>query len=91
MATSEPNGKNEYTTVTIKRSTKDKLDRIGGSTPSYDSTIGSMADVVQRERLVEKVRRGILGVAEAVEDAAGRITHDSGRGPKKPGPPAAPE
>lgn len=88
MAGRDLKAKKEWTNVRISRATKRKLDQIGGKAPSYDATIEGISDVVTRERLIEKVRRKILGVADLLESG---ITPGKTQPPEPPQDPPRPE
>lgn len=65
---------NGLKSVAIYRRDDRRLDQIAGDSVSTAKKVEAILDVIQRERLVEKVRRKILGVAEAGEEVLRRIT-----------------
>ncbi len=62
-------------TIAVRREDAKEADRLFGDSTSYARRFGAILDVIKRERLVEKVRRQILGGLETVADeVARRIT-----------------
>ena len=75
----------EWTTIALRKTTKEKLDRVGGTSASNDAKVDGALDVIVRERLVDKVRRKILGVAEKTgEFVEGGITGADSPPPREP-------
>ncbi len=61
--------------VTIYKDDAEETERLFGDSTSWARKFRAMKDVIKRERLVEKVRRQILGGLETVADeVARRIT-----------------
>jgi hypothetical protein len=79
---------NELRQVALYKKDKEEMDRLFGDSTSYARKVHEMLKVVRRERLIDKVRRAILGVSDTIEDAVSGITPESGHPPRKGKPPA---
>jgi hypothetical protein len=76
--------------VNVYKDDAEETDRILGSNVSWAKRYREMLKLVKRERLVDKLRRAILGVEEATGQLVGGITRETGPDQGKPGSPGAP-
>ncbi|HEV2166754.1 MAG TPA: hypothetical protein VGS23_07275 [Thermoplasmata archaeon] len=77
--------------ILVYRRTKNEYDRLLGRNISNPKKQEAILDVLKRERLIEKVKRRMIGVEEALESFASdvtsserRIIGDSGQRSKVP-------
>jgi len=69
------NGEKKLDHITVYPEDKTEMDRLFGRNVSYAKRQQAILDVVKRERLVDKVRRKILGAAEAVSEGVYLVDH----------------
>jgi hypothetical protein len=94
MADPEPPPKNGDSTgkkldhIIVYSDDKREMDRLFGESTSYAKRQKAILTVIKRERLVEKVRRQVLGGIEELEGRITRVSDAVEEGDLVPPPPA---